>query len=328
MRDESRTRRDELTILEFTLMKKNATSITIKPTTKPPPRKTGVRTLAIDVGGTGVKAIVLDERGTPLTERNRVPTPKKATPGALIGVIRKLARALGGFDRVSVGFPGVVKDGIVYTAANLGKGWKGFELERELRAKLDAPVRVGNDADVQGLASVSGHGLELVITLGTGFGSVLFANGTRIHMELGHHPFHKGKTYEDELGIKAFKKKGRKKWNKLLIEAIADLKKAFNYDRLYVGGGDTKYVDFKLPPDVIVVSNDGGMLGGIKLWHEKRPAERAAGRARANPPAAAAALGSPPVAIQEPHDNGVAPDLARGGAKASAKSRSDAAKGA
>ena len=305
-------------------MKKNATSRA----TKPPPRKAEVRTLAIDVGGTGIKAMVLDERGAPVTERKRAPTPKKATPGALIGVIRKLAGDLGGFDRVSVGFPGVVKDGIVYTAANLGKGWKGFELERELSAKLDAPVRVANDADVQGLASISGHGLELVITLGTGFGSVLFANGRRIHLELGHHPFHKGKTYEDELGMKAFKKKGRKKWNKLLIEAIADLRNAFNYNRLYIGGGNTKYVDFKLPPDVSVVSNEGGILGGIKLWNEKRPGERAEGKARANPPAAGAAGAAPAVAVQEPNENGVAPGLAQGGAQASAKSRSDTAKGA
>lgn len=301
-------------------MKKNATSAAATTSL----RKAGARTLAIDVGGTGTKAIVLDERGAPVTERKRVPTPKKARPGTLIGVIRRLARDIGGFDRVSVGFPGVVKDGIVYTAANLGKGWKGFELERELSAKLDAPVRIANDADVQGLASISGHGVELVITLGTGFGSVLFANGTRIHMELGHHPFHKGKTYEDELGVKAFRRKGRKKWNKLLIEAIADLKNTFNYDRLYIGGGNTKYIDFKPPPDLTVVSNEGGMLGGIKLWQEKRPGERAEGRARANPPAAALP-GGPPAAIQEPHANGPAPGLANG-AKSSARSRSDTLK--
>jgi polyphosphate glucokinase len=229
-----------------------------------------IRTLAIDIGGTGIKAIKLDENGKAISERGRIPTPKKATPKVVIGIIRELAKMQDGFDRVSVGFPGVVKDGIIYTAANLGKGWTAFELEKELQRKLGRPVRVANDADVQGLGAVSGKGLELVITLGTGFGSAIFDEGRRIHLELGHHPFHKGKTYEEELGRRALEKKGKKKWNKLLREAIDDLKRMFNYDRLYIGGGDAKYINFKLPPDVEVVSNEDGLLGGIALWREER----------------------------------------------------------
>ena len=233
-------------------------------------RVKAIRTLAIDIGGTGIKAIKLDEDGKAISERTRIPTPKKATPKAVIGLIRELAKMLDGFERVSVGFPGVVKDGVVYTAPNLGKGWSGFELEKALQKKLGLPVRVANDADVQGLGAVSGKGLELVITLGTGFGSAIFDEGRRIHLELGHHPFHKGKTYEEELGSRALAKKGKKKWNKLLREAIDDLKRTFNYDRLYVGGGDAKHINFKLPPDVEVVSNEDGLLGGIALWREKR----------------------------------------------------------
>ncbi len=132
----------------------------------------------------------------------------------------------------------------------MGKGWKAFKLEAELRKKLKKPVRVANDADVQGLGCVTGHGDELVITLGTGFGSVLFVDGHRIHLELGHHPFRNGKTYEDELGIKAFLKKGKKKWNKHLREAIDELAKTFNYDRLYIGGGNAATINFKLPSNV------------------------------------------------------------------------------
>jgi polyphosphate glucokinase len=105
-----------------------------------------------------------------------------------------------------------------------------------------------------------------VITLGTGFGSVLFIDGHRIHMELGHHPFHKGKTYEDELGHRALEKKGKKKWNRLLGMAIAELARTFGYDRLYIGGGDAKYIDIELPRNVRTVSNLQGLLGGIKLW--------------------------------------------------------------
>jgi polyphosphate glucokinase len=228
-----------------------------------------MRTLAIDIGGTGIKAIKLDENGKAISERTRIPTPKKATPKAVIGIICELAKMQDGFDRVSVGFPGVVKDCIVYTAPNLGKGWTAFELEKALQKKLGRPVRVANDADVQGLGAVSGKGLELVITLGTGFGSVIFVDGRRVHLELGHHPFHKGKTYEEELGHRAMVKKGKKKWNKLLREAIDDLKRAFNYDRLYIGGGDAKHINFKLPPEVEVVSNEDGLLGGIALWREE-----------------------------------------------------------
>jgi polyphosphate glucokinase len=240
------------------------------------------RTLAVDVGGTGVKAMVLDGQGKPLSQRARIATPKHATPKSLLGVIRKLAKRSGEFDRVAVGFPGVIKDGVVYSAPNLGHGWEGFNLEKELGDRLERPARVANDADVQGMGCVSGKGLELVITLGTGFGSVLFAGGQRVHLELGHHPFHNGKTYEDELGHKALTKKGKRKWNKLLAEAIDDLKRTFNYDRLFVGGGDSKFIKLKLPANVKIVSNMDGLLGGIRLWRaDKAGIGGSAARAKA-----------------------------------------------
>ena len=224
------------------------------------------RTLAVDVGGTGVKTIVLDAEGAAITERTRLPTPKAATPKQLIDVIEKLAKKQGEFERVSVGFPGVIKEGVVYTAANLGSGWKGFDLRGAVQAELERPVRVANDADIQGLGAIAGRGIELVITLGTGFGSVIFTDGKPIHLELGHHPFHRGKTYEDELGERALKKKGRKKWLKVLAEALDDLARTFNYDALYIGGGNSRLVDFALPEHVKIISNLEGLLGGIKLW--------------------------------------------------------------
>jgi polyphosphate glucokinase len=243
-----------------------------------------IRTLAVDIGGTGIKAAALDEKGKMITERQRIPTPSNATPKKVTAIVAKLAEMVGEFDRVSTGFPGVIKNGVVYSAPNLGKGWENFPLEEELQKKLDKPVRIANDADVQGLGSVTGRGDELVITLGTGFGSVLFVEGHRIHLELGHHPFHHGKTYEDELGHRALKKKGKRKWNKLLNEAIDELARAFGYERLYIGGGDAKFINLKLPANVKVVSNEAGLRGGIKLWQEhsapraprsKRPARQA-----------------------------------------------------
>ncbi|HUY18116.1 MAG TPA: ROK family protein [Candidatus Binataceae bacterium] len=243
----------------------------------------GPRTLAVDVGGTGTKVEILDTSGNPVSDRIRVPTPKQATPHALVRVISKLAQAAGEFDRVSVGFPGVVKNGEIYTAPNLGKGWRNVALDKRLQRKLGRPVRVANDADIQGLGSVTGHGIELVITLGTGFGSVIFADGHRIHLEVGHAPFHKGKTYEEELGIRALKKKGKRKWNKLLREAIDDLATAFVYDRLYIGGGNTRYIKFALPKNVKLVSNLEGLLGGIRLWDDLPGGSLSPGKRTATP---------------------------------------------
>jgi len=228
------------------------------------------RTLAIDIGGSGIKAMLLDPQGSPISHRMRLPTPKKARPKAVLATISRLAKSLRAFDRASVGFPGEIKDGVVYSAVNLGGKWKGFDLEKALCGLLKCPVKAANDADVQGLGSVSGHGLELVITLGTGFGSVIFADGHRIHMELGHHPFRKGRTYEDELGHRALVTGGKKKWNHRLRQAIDDLKGTFNYDKLYIGGGNVKFIGLKLPADVKIVSNTEGLLGGIALWREPR----------------------------------------------------------
>ncbi len=239
-----------------------------KPAVGEQPTKSGPRpyTLAVDIGGTGIKAEKLDGTGRPITERTKIATPNNATPKKVSKIIEELAGQHGAFDRVSVGFPGVVKDGMVYTAANLGKGWNDYPLQKELAKKLHKPLRMANDADVQGLGCISGKGVELVITLGTGVGSVIFVDGRRIHMELGHHPFHKGKTYEEELGNRALEKKGKKKWHKLVMEAISELDKTFNYDRLYIGGGNARLIDGKLPPNVKLVSNMEGLLGGIKLW--------------------------------------------------------------
>jgi polyphosphate glucokinase len=228
------------------------------------------RTLSIDVGGTGIKAIVLDAAGKPVTDRIRVDTPQPATPRAVNAAILKLARQQGAFTRVSVGFPGVVRKGVVEIAPNLGKGWQGFNLDRALTRALKRPVRTCNDADVQGLGVCNGHGVELVITLGTGFGSALFVEGKLVpNLELAHHPGWSKHTYEEELGLKALEKHGSKKWNRRLRRAIRNLELLFNFDRLYIGGGNAKKITGDLPPRVRVIPNVAGLLGGIKLWSGK-----------------------------------------------------------
>jgi len=227
-----------------------------------------IQTLAVDIGGSGIKVMVLDEQGNPLTDRDRVDTPQPATPNAILAAIVGLAKDKE-FDRVSVGYPGVVRQGVTETAANVSPEWIGFDLGSALTRHLGKPVRIVNDADMQGLGAVSGHGVEMVITLGTGFGSSLFVNGKLVpNLEMGHHPFRKGETYEQQLGRAALDEVGKKLWNERLQKAIANLNHLFNYDMLYIGGGNTKKIELVLPPNVKVVANVLGLLGGITLWRD------------------------------------------------------------
>ncbi len=228
-----------------------------------------IRTLSVDIGGSGVKALVLDITGNPVTKRMRLETPQPAKPEMIIDAIAVLAADQGDFHRVSVGFPGVVRQGVTETAVNLYQDWIGFDLETALSQRLNKPVRVINDADMQGFGAVAGKGLELVITLGTGFGSALFIDGKLVpNMEMGHHQFRKGKTYEEQLGRAELEKIGDKRWNKRLEKAIASLQSLFNYDYLYIGGGEAVRVNLQLPLNVKLIPNITGLLGGIALWRD------------------------------------------------------------
>lgn len=228
-----------------------------------------MKTLCIDIGGSGIKAMVFDENGQAVTERSRIPTPQPALPSAVLDVVHELARAQGDFDRVSVGFPGVVADGITKTAPNLHVDWAGVNLADEVSRRAGGkPTRCANDADVQGLAVIEGKGLEMVITLGTGMGSGLYLDGRSVpNLELGHHPLIKGKTYEDRVSNAARKKIGKKRWNKRVREVIHQMEPVFNYRKLYIGGGNTRDLERDgLPANVQVVENVAGLIGGIHLW--------------------------------------------------------------
>ncbi len=227
-------------------------------------------TLAVDIGGSGLKAAILDPQGSMVGERLRVPTPRSIDPATLVDAVGGLAEKLQPFDRVSVGFPGVVRHGVLRTAPNLGTPkFAGFDLAGALAERLKKPVRVINDADMQGYGAIRGEGVEMVVTLGTGMGSALFVDGRLApHLELAHHPFHRGKSYEHELGEKARRRMSGRKWNKRLLEAIDRLRALTNFDRLYLGGGNAKRVEAALPDDVTLVDNAAGVLGGIRLWED------------------------------------------------------------
>ncbi len=227
-----------------------------------------VNTLAIDVGGSGLKATVVDAAGTLLCDRVRIDTPVGSPPDAIVAMLIELVRDLPSHERVAVGFPGMVRNGVVLTAPNLGhEGWIGYALADALKEGLGHPVRVANDADVQGLAVIRGKGIELVITLGTGFGTALCDNGRLCpHLEISQQPFRKGETYDQQLGNAARKQVGHDKWQKRVLRAIENLRTLTHFDHLYIGGGNAKKLDCELPSDITLVDNVAGLAGGVRLW--------------------------------------------------------------
>jgi polyphosphate glucokinase len=225
-------------------------------------------TLAIDIGGTGLKIQALSPEGLAISDRLRVPTPNPATTTAVLTALDELKVSVPLFDRVSVGFPGVIKQGKTLTAANLDPGWVGFPLAKTLEKRWGKPTRMANDCAVGGYAVIKGHGVELVITLGTGMGSAIFTEGVLCPgLELGHHPWRK-KTYEDYLGKRGLEKYGVKRWNKLLERAIEQTAATFNWDVLYLGGGNSKKITLKHGTNIKIISNEEGLLGAMALWRD------------------------------------------------------------
>ncbi|MDE2500919.1 MAG: ROK family protein [Alphaproteobacteria bacterium] len=227
------------------------------------------RILAIDIGGTGLKAAIIDPKGKLLSEHLRVLTPHPCPPALMVKTLVTLAKPLKSFDCISIGFPGVVRGTHILTAPHLGTDiWAGYDLAGHLSRKLGGkPTRLVNDADMQGLAVVKGKGLELVVTLGTGFGSALFRDGELMpHMEIAHMPAHNGKTFDDYLGDKVLKKIGVRKWSKRVSKMLPFLYTMLHYDHLYLGGGNAKKLVTALPPKTTVVSNIAGLKGGAGLW--------------------------------------------------------------
>ncbi len=229
-----------------------------------------LHTLCIDIGGTGIKMIVLDPSGQPVNERARELTPKPATPVAVLALIRDMIKKQPRFDRVSVGFPGIVKLGVTLNAPNLDPSWANQNLEAEIEAMTQKPARVLNDADLQGYGVIEGVGLEMVLTLGTGVGSALFLDGHLMpNLELGHHPFQKDKTYEERLSDAELKEHGKQKWSKRVGDMLETLSAIFNYDHLHIGGGNAQNIKIDLPENVSLFDNVDGMTGGIRLWDDQ-----------------------------------------------------------
>jgi polyphosphate glucokinase len=231
-------------------------------------KNTNYKILALDVGGNNLKATVLDQDGKLLQAYKKVPTPKNATPDNVVEAIQTLVTGFQHYDKISVGFPGYIKKGIVHTAPNLGtNAWKGVNLNKLIADALHKPVRIVNDADMQGLGVVSGEGLEMVITLGTGMGTALLLDGNLVpHLEMAHQAMTKKKTYDDYIGDRALKKIGKRKWNKRMKRVLKMLRVVFNFDRLYIGGGNADKLTFNPGEHVTIITNQDGIKGGARLW--------------------------------------------------------------
>jgi polyphosphate glucokinase len=229
------------------------------------------RTLAIDIGGTGLKASVLDLAGRMLVDRVRTPTPDPCTPEILLRALDELVEALPPFERISVGFPGVVRRGKILTAPHFDRAsWTDFPLEEAVAHQFGKPARLLNDAEVQGLGIIKGRGLEVVVTFGTGLGSAIFRDGALMpHLELAHHPVHGGKTYNEYVGDAALERHGVRKWNRRVLKVITILESLLHYDVLYLGGGNAAHIEAAFADNIHVASNDAGITGGIHLWDRK-----------------------------------------------------------
>ena len=163
--------------------------------------------------------------------------------------LAKLTAPLSSYDRISIGFPGVVRDGRIITAPHFkGKAWRDYPLAETLSRRFGKPARLLNDAEVQGLGIVTGQGLEVVLTLGTGVGSAVFSNGALTpHLELAHHPIRKDETYNDYIGNVARRALSSKKWNKRVLKTIEIVYALLHYDVLYLGGGNAANITVPLP---------------------------------------------------------------------------------
>jgi len=227
-------------------------------------------TLAVDIGGSSIKVLALDDQGAPVTETLSQPTPAPAEPDAVFTRIHEMADTLAPHRRVSVGFPGVVKSGVAQNAPNLGDElWRGVRLNERLTDLLQRPVRAVNDADLQGLGVVRGKGVELVLTLGTGMGSALFIDGVLVpNLELGHHPLHDDQTYEDLVRDSELKRIGPVEWTARVLNAIVQLEPIVNYDTLHLGGGNVRHLQAQLPDNARSFSLAEAMRGALKLWDD------------------------------------------------------------
>ncbi len=242
-------------------------------------------TLAIDCGGSGIKASVLDAAGTQHAARIRIPTPYPMSPDLFLHTIGQLAAWLPPANRVTVGIPGMIRHGVViwtnhYTTTagphtvvdpTLRAEWFGFDAQQAISEQLALPTLVLNDAEVHGAGSITGVGFELAVTLGTGFGCAFFDGGRLApHLEFAHATLRKGRSFDHYIGDHERRRIGTDRWSRRVVKVVAELRPVFHWDRLTIGGGNGKRIRpddvADLGSDVVTVPNDAGIVGGVRAW--------------------------------------------------------------
>ena len=229
--------------------------------------------LAGDIGGTKTTLALCDDHGVVQREA----TEKSADWASLEHIVAKFEP--GPVRAACFGVAGPVVDGVA-KITNLPWTIATASLQAQLGG---VPVKLLNDADVQGLAAIQGTGLELVCTLGTGLGTAWFRDGELMpHMDLTHLALRRKDDFDVLVGDKTRREIGSQRWNRRIRRLITVLETVFNYDHLYLGGGNSSCVKFKLPRNVTIVSNDAGMEGGAFAWLTRSaatgPARRRAAR--------------------------------------------------
>ena len=202
-----------------------------------------MQVLGIDIGGTGIKGAPVDtETGTLLAPRFRIPTPSPSKPIAVAGVVGKIVRHFDWHAPMGCGFPGVVREGVALTAANIHRSWIETNVADLFARQANCPVRVLNDADAAGLAEMTfgagkgKSGTVLVVTLGTGIGSALFSGG---HLQI------RGKDAEQRASDAVRKREDLswKDWAKRLDEYLDAMEALIWPDLIILGGGAVKYYE-------------------------------------------------------------------------------------
>ena len=213
-----------------------------------------MKILVIDVGGKHVKLLASGQTA----RREFVSGPSMTVENMVSGVLK--AAEGWQYEGVSIGYPGVVVHGRpVSEPHNLAKGWVGYDFQ----AAFERPVKLMNDASMQALGSYEG-GRMLFLGFGTGLGSAMIVDGTLQPMEIGHLPYEKG-TYEDYVGERGLKTRGKKKWRHHVNRVVALLAAALEPTDIVLGGGNVDRLD-ELPPNCRAGSNDNAFVGGFRLW--------------------------------------------------------------
>jgi polyphosphate glucokinase len=216
-----------------------------------------MKVLAIDVGGTHVKILATGQ-----TEKRAFESGAGLTAAQMVAGVKKLAKGWE-YDVVSVGFPGpVMHNRPVLEPHNLGRGWVGFDYDKA----FGQPVRVLNDAAMQALGSYKG-GRMLFLGLGTGLGSAMVIDGRVEPMELAHLPYKKGHTFEDYVGLRGLKHRGKAKWRKDVAEVVERFRVALQPEYIVLGGGNAKKLK-QLPEGCELGDNANAFIGGFRLWED------------------------------------------------------------